>query len=104
MFAFEVVLVLNTATTKGEAVWALVIGIGFATVLGLAAGYGFAKLFKLGWVPEFMKVPVLFSLLLFIFRVSDHVLHESGLLAVTIMGIVIANANLPSYEELRRFK
>ena len=30
--------------------------------------------------------------------------HESGLLAVTIMGVVIANANLPSYEELRRFK
>jgi NhaP-type Na+/H+ or K+/H+ antiporter len=104
VFAFEVVLVLNTATTTGEAVWDLVVGIGFATALGLAAGYGLAKSFKRGWVPEFMKVPVLFSLLLFIFGVSDHVLHESGLLAVTIMGIVIANANLPSYEELRRFK
>jgi len=104
VFAFEVVLVLNTATTTGEAVWDLVIGIGFATALGLAAGYGLAKSFKRGWVPEFMKVPVLFSLLLFIFGVADHVLHESGLLAVTIMGIVIANANLPSYEELRRFK
>jgi hypothetical protein len=32
------------------------------------------------------------------------VLHESGLLAVTIMGVVIANAELPSYTELRRFK
>ena len=104
VFAFEVVLVLNTATTTGEAVWDLVVGIGFTTALGLAAGYGLAKSFKRGWVPEFMKVPVLFSLLLFIFGVSDHVLHESGLLAVTIMGIVIANANLPSYEELRRFK
>lgn len=104
VFAFEVVLVLNTATTTGEAVWDLVIGIGFATVLGLAAGYGLAKSFKRGWVPEFMKVPVLFSLLLFIFGVADHVLHESGLLAVTIMGIVVANSNLPSYEELRRFK
>ena len=31
-------------------------------------------------------------------------MHESGLLAVTIMGVWIANANLPSYEELRRFK
>lgn len=104
VFAFEVVLVLNTATTTGEAVWDLAVGIGFATGLGLAAGYGLAKSFKRGWVPEFMKVPVLFSLLLLIFGVSDNVLHESGLLAVTIMGIVIANANLPSYEELRRFK
>jgi len=32
------------------------------------------------------------------------VLHESGLLAVTIMGVILANANLPSYTELLRFK
>jgi len=51
-----------------------------------------------------MKVPVLFALLLGAFALSDTVLHESGLLAVTIMGIVIANANLPSYVELLRFK
>ncbi|PRY80426.1 NhaP-type Na+/H+ or K+/H+ antiporter [Yoonia maritima] len=104
VFAYEVVLVLNTATTVQAAVMDLVIGIGFATILGVAAGYGLARSFKRGWVPEYMKVPVLFALLLAIFGVSDYVLHESGLLAVTIMGIVIANANLPSYEELRRFK
>lgn len=104
VLAFEVVLVLNTATTVGEAVVDLAVGIAIATALGVAAGYGLARAFKRGWVPEYMKVPVLFSLLLATFAVADSVLHESGLLAVTIMGIVIANANLPSYEELRRFK
>ena len=104
VLAFSVVLVLNTTTTLGEAAADLVIGIGFATLLGWAAGFGLSKSFKRGYVPEFMKVPVLFSLLLAVFAVSDFVLHESGLLAVTIMGIVIANAKLPSYEELRRFK
>ena len=104
VLAFSVVLVLNTATTFEAAVIELVAGIVVATGLGAAAGYGLAWAFKGGHVPEFMKVPVLFSLLLAVFAVSDMVLHESGLLAVTIMGIVIANANLPSYEELRRFK
>jgi len=42
--------------------------------------------------------------LLGVFAVSDYTLHESGLLAVTVMGIWIANAGLPSYTELRRFK
>ena len=51
-----------------------------------------------------MKVPVLFVVLLGVFAGSNALLHESGLLAVTIMGVWIANANLPSYEELRRFK
>jgi NhaP-type Na+/H+ or K+/H+ antiporter len=104
VLAFSVVLVLNTATTFDAAMIDLVVGIAVATGLGAAAGYGLAWAFKRGQVPEFMKVPVLFALLLAVFGVSDMVLHESGLLAVTIMGIVIANAKLPSYEELRRFK
>ncbi len=104
VLAFEVVLVLNTATTVNAAIMDLLTGIAVASALGGAAGYGLARAFKRGWVPEYMKVPVLFALLLAVFGVSDSVLHESGLLAVTIMGIVIANANLPSYTELRRFK
>ncbi len=104
VLAFEVVLVLNTATTVSAAAIDLFVGISIATAFGAAAGFGLARSFKRGWVPEYMKVPVLFSLLLGVFAVSDYILHESGLLAVTIMGIVIANSNLPSYEELRRFK
>ncbi len=104
VLAFEVVLVLNTATTVGAAVTDLVIGVVVATVLGIVGGWGLAEAFKRGLVPEYMKVPVLFALLLAVFGLSDLVLHESGLLAVTIMGIIIANANLPSYGELLRFK
>ena len=63
-----------------------------------------AQAFKRGLVPEYMKVPVLFFVLLGVFAGSNALLHESGLLVVTIMGVWIANANLPSYEELRRFK
>ena len=104
VLAFEVVLVLHTAGQAGEAVWSLIIGIGVAIILGAAGGFGIARAFKRAWVPEFMKVPVLFTVLLIVFALSDEVLHESGLLTVTIMGIWIANAKLPSYEELRRFK
>ena len=104
VLAFEVVLVLNTTATVPAAVTDLVIGVAVATALGIAGGWGLAKAFKQGLVPEYMKVPVLFALLLAVFGLSDLVLHESGLLAVTIMGIIIANANLPSYGELLRFK
>ncbi len=104
VFAFEYVVVRHTAVDPSEALLELGIGITVASVLGLAAGLGLVRAFKAGRVPEYMKVPVLFATLLLAFGVSDMVLHESGLLAVTIMGIVIANSELPSYEELRRFK
>ncbi len=104
VLAFEAVVVLRTAETFGGAVWALLVGIIVSTILGVVGGYGLALAFRRGYVPEYMKVPVLFSALLAVFAASNYMLHESGLLAVTIMGVVIANANLPSYEELRRFK
>ncbi|MBC57906.1 MAG: sodium:proton exchanger [Confluentimicrobium sp.] len=104
VLAYEVVLVLQTATTAGHAVLELVVGIAVALVLGALGGWGLSSAFRRAWVPEYMKVPVLFALLLCVFALSDTVLHESGLLAVTIMGLYIANADLPSYTELRRFK
>src|SRR6056297_681200 len=104
VLAFEVVLVLQAAETMGDAVWDIVRGIVVASVLGAAGGWVISESFRRAHVPEFMKVPVLFAALLGIFALSDYVLHESGLLAVTVMGIWIANADLPSYTELRRFK
>lgn len=104
VLAFEVVLVLRTAETVGQAAASFASGLALAGVIGAAAGLGLARAFRSFQVPEFMKVPVLFAVLLAAFALSDMVLHESGLLAVTIMGIVIANADLPSYQELRRFK
>lgn len=100
--AFQVVLALREASEIGPG--ALVFGIVFAGVAGLAVAYAVVRTFRDALVPEYMKVPVLFAAVLAAFSVSDLVLHESGLLAVTVMGLVIANANLPSYEELRRFK
>ena len=104
VLAYEVIVVSVAASTVGEAAVQLIIGLIASSAVGAAGGYGIAQAFRRGWVPEYMKVPVLFVVLLGVFAGSNALLHESGLLAVTIMGVRIANANLPSYEELRRFK
>jgi NhaP-type Na+/H+ or K+/H+ antiporter len=104
VLAFEVVLVWQTATTVEEVIWTVSVGIFVATIVGIVAGWGIAKSFSRGWVPEYMKVPALFVSVLIVFAASDALLHESGLLAVTIMGVWIANAHLPSYSEMHRFK
>lgn len=100
--AFYIVLSRAGVDTNGplDLLWRM----AFAGVLGWGLGYAVVRLFREGRIPEYMKVPVLFTAVLVGFAVSDRVLHESGLLAVTVMGVIIANADLPSYEELRRFK
>ncbi len=104
VLAFEVVVVMQTTTSLEHAITELLIGIALATALGALAGWGLSKAFRNAWVPEYMKVPVIFVLMLGVFAMADFTLHESGLLTVTIMGVWIANAHLPSYAEIRRFK
>lgn len=104
VLAFVVVQVRYETTNATAAAEHFAIGIFFATMLGLIVGRGLAAAFRRALVPEYMKVSVLFVMVLVVFAGSNWVMHESGLLAVTVMGLVIANAQLPSYIELRRFK
>lgn len=104
VLAFGFVSALYTEGAVGAAMGHFGLGIGVATILGYGAGRGIAVGFSRGVVPEFLKVAVLFAVMLAAFALSDMVLHESGLLAVTVMGLVLANSNLASFEELRRFK
>lgn len=104
VLAFSVVMVLHSDFSPAGAAIRVTLGIGLALGLGLAAGFGLALGFRRALVPEFLKVPVLVALILGVFALANAALPESGLLAVTAMGVVIANARLPSYDTLLRFK
>ncbi len=82
----------------------LVIASGLAFLLGFAAGRFVAWLFRHGAVPEYLKPPVLLALVLVCFEIANQLQHEAGLVAVTVMGVTIANARIASINELRHFK
>ena len=103
VLAFEVIVALQN-DHLAEAAGHLLLGIVVASAAGWAAGRMLVIGFRRGLVPEYMKAPVLFSMVLAVYAATDSVLHESGLLAVTVMGVTIANARLPSLAELKRFK
>ena len=102
--ALVVVMVVQQQLSPAHAVWTVLSGIAFALLVGFGAALLVISAFSRSLVPEYMKVPMLFVLVLAVFAVSNAALHESGLLAVTVMGLVIANADLPSYTEIYRFK
>ncbi|NJC06840.1 NhaP-type Na+/H+ or K+/H+ antiporter [Sphingomonas kaistensis] len=78
-----------------------------AVVAGLM-GFGVARL--LGWalprgyIPEFLKAPVLLVAVIATFVGSNAIEQETGLLAVTVMGIAMANMGLASLRDVLRFK
>ncbi len=104
VLAYEFAATMIEMGDLSDAAGHLAIGIIGASVLGFVAGRGLALAFRGGMIPEYMKVPVLFVSVIAAFAAPNQFLDESGLLTVTIMGIVLGNSSLPSFNELLRFK
>ena len=90
--------------TVFEVVPPLVLAAILAGILGFAAAYVIAWAFPRGAVPEYLKVPVLFTAVIGVFVISNKIEHEAGLLAVTVMGIALANMNVSSLRSIHPFK
>lgn len=82
----------------------LTIKLVAAAILGWVCALSLAAAYRRGHVPEFLKGPMMLAMVIVSFALGNVLLHEAGLLTVTAFGVALGNANLPSIEELRRFK
>jgi len=82
--------------------FARIVGIGL--LLGSLAGYLYGSILRRHWLPEFLHSVATLGLVIFVFAVSSSIQHGSGLLAVTVMGIWLANMRDVSLEEILDFK
>ena len=73
-------------------------------VLGAAAGYLFGLILRHHLVPEYLHNLATLSLVFMIFAAANHLQEESGLLAVTVMGMWLANMPRVDTEEILNFK
>lgn len=78
----------------------LFVGIG----IGVTMAYGFFYLLKAELVPHFLLNVFTLAWVIMAFALSDILAHESGLLTVVIMGIVLANLDVPHIKEILFFK
>lgn len=76
----------------------------FGTVIGIVTGVGLAWAFRRGHIPEYLKAPVVLAWVLFIYVMANMLADETGLLAVTALGMTMANTKFASMVEFRRFK
>lgn len=78
----------------------ILVGMAF----GLTAGYALYFSIKKKLVPHYLSNVVSLSMVMAVFVISDLFAHESGLLAVVVMGMFLGNSDLPSLKELLYFK
>ncbi|MCH4552177.1 MULTISPECIES: cation:proton antiporter [Aestuariibaculum] len=78
----------------------VIVGISFGTTAALILYFSIKK--KL--IPHYLLNVTALSVVLLVFVESDIFAHESGLLAVVVMGMVLGNSKLPNLKELLYFK
>ncbi len=76
----------------------------FGTVLGFSFAHALAFVINKKLVPHYLLNVVSLSVVLLVFVGAESFAHESGLLAVVVMGMVLGNRKLKNLKELLYFK
>ncbi len=87
---------------SGSGTFAGVIASGL--VFGLAGGWLFGQVLRRHWLPEYLQNFASLAAVLGVFIAANQVMHESGLLAVTVMGVLLANMKGVDVKEILHFK
>ncbi len=104
VLVFEFLVVTGDLQLTQATFFHLAGAITIAILLGIAAGYLLKFLFEKGHAPEFLKLPIVFSIVLSVYVVANLMQEEIGLLAVTVLGMTMGNINMLIIYELRQFK
>ncbi|GAA5415910.1 K(+)/H(+) antiporter NhaP2 [Paraliobacillus ryukyuensis] len=104
VFAFEIIVFLTGETSTIHSLLYFI----FASIVAVLLGWIFGKLigfsFEVGRVPEYLKSSAVLIAVIACFTIADEIAHETGLLAVTSMGMVLANMGIGSIRQMRHFK
>lgn len=76
----------------------------FGTTFGFTFAHGLNSIFNRKWVPHYLMNVFSLAAVLGVFVLADEFAHESGLLAVVVMGMVLGNSKSPYLKELLYFK
>jgi NhaP-type Na+/H+ or K+/H+ antiporter len=104
VLVFEVILVQEVQT----ATFRVLIGVLKMAIIGSVLGWISGKLFvetlRHHWLPDFLQNPISLMVVLGVYTLGDLWHHKSGLFAVTVMGITVANQKTVAVQHIIEFK
>src|SRR5699024_6265089 len=90
LFAYEVINVLTTETLHANYLLNFFTSAVIAIVFGYVIGFSVSIMVSKGMFPEYLKSPIILAFVLLCFTMAEVIMHETGMLAVTVMGLTLA--------------
>lgn len=104
VLVFEAILIGHAEEVARSVAWniftTLIVGGGLGTIAALIL----VRLMERYWLPDFLQNPFSLMLVVSTFVLSNEIQTESGLLATTVMGVVVANQTKADVRHILEFK
>lgn len=104
VLVFQAVLAGETASVVPSTIKALALTVLVGVVAGVAAFLFILELLRRHWIPDYLQNGFSLAVVLVSFAVSNVLAHESGLITVTLLGILLANQKTVSIRHIVEFK
>lgn len=104
VLVYEFILAGSGGAALGSTVTAFARIVAVGLCIGIGAGYLYGVVLRRHWLPEYLHNVATLALVITVFTLCNHLHHESGLLAVTVLGMWLANMKDVHVEEILDFK
>lgn len=104
VLVFEAILAGSVQEGVGQVLVSLIQTILIGTLIGIPLALLMALLLRRHWIPGFLQNGTLLTTVIAAFVLSNFLQPESGLLTVTVMGIILANQKGVTIRHIVEFK
>ncbi|MDQ8202263.1 sodium:proton antiporter [Pelagicoccus sp. SDUM812003] len=100
VFCYELVVAKGGGSAVGGLLLRLAVGLG----LGIAGGVIIQQCLKRAWIPDSLTNPFALAAAVLVFASAEFISHESGLLAVTVAGVIVGQRRSSEVRQIQAFK
>ena len=104
VLAYELVVASGQDGAVLHTLWLFIQTIGVGAAIGAVVAFGLAELLRRHLIPEYLRSFLVLSSIIGEFVLANGLSEESGLVAVTVTGIVLANRKGVRTDDILHFK
>lgn len=104
LLVFDFIVAAQTSAGMSQALITVAVLVTAGTVFGAAGGYLFGLAIRRRVIPDYLRNYAGLAAMLTVFAAAEMIRGESGLLAVTIMGVWLANMRKVDLQDVLNFK
>ncbi len=101
---FELVLHRSVGTIASDSAYRLGLTLLTASMLSGLSAWVLLQMLRRYWIPDSLQNPVVLSLVVFVFALSNQLNSESGLVTITLLGVILANQRTVPIRHIIEFK